>query len=491
MTEPDKIPVLLVDDRPENLIALEALLGDMGIDLFKAESGNEALRLSLKHDFAIVLMDVRMPGMDGFETAELMRANPKTGRLPIIFVTAAMKDTEHQFKGYEAGAFDYLLKPVEPTFLRSKVRVFCDLYKQRRRIEMHEQQLETLVCERTAELNNTLNSLRESEDELNAFFSQALDGCFFMMLDYPVFWNDATDKEQMLDYVFAHQKITRINDAMLAQYGATREQMMGLTPNDLFEHDIGHGRALWRRFFDAGKLHVESYERKMDGTQMWIEGEYIALYDREGRITGHFGLQRDITARKKTDEALRKNNEMVEKIFSMTTTCIAYMDRDFNFIRVNKMYADADGNEPEYFIGRNHFELYPNEENEAIFRKVVETGEQHIAKAKPFEYRFHPERGTSHWDWSLTPIREQGGEVEAVLLSLVNVSERIIAQEELSNLNKALEQRVRERTAELQEKNAELERMNRLFVGRELRMIELKERIRQLEEGTGKVTPEA
>lgn len=185
--------------------------------------------------------------------------------------------------------------------------------------------------------------------------------------------------------------------------------------------------------------------------------------------------------RVRAEEMLRKNNEVVEKIFAMTTTCIAYMDRDFNFIRVNKMYADADWKEPEYFIGKNHFELFPNAENEAIFRKAVGTGEQHIAKAKPFEYKLNPERGTTHWDWSLTPIRNQCGEVEAVLLSLVNVSERIIAQEELRELNKELEQRVMERTTELQEKNAELERMNRMFVGRELRMIELKKRIRILE----------
>jgi PAS domain S-box-containing protein len=166
MTDLDQVPVLLVDDRPENLSALEELLKDMELDIFKATSGNEALRLTLKHDFAIVLLDVRMPDMDGFETAELMRANPKTRRLPIIFVTAAMKDTEHEFKGYEAGAIDYLLKPVEPTIFRSKVRGFCDLYRQRRRIERREQQLELLVAERTAELNRTVDSLRESESRL-------------------------------------------------------------------------------------------------------------------------------------------------------------------------------------------------------------------------------------------------------------------------------------------------------------------------------------
>jgi response regulator RpfG family c-di-GMP phosphodiesterase len=152
MTATDNIPILLVDDRIENLTALSGLLDGMGLEILTATSGNDALRLTLKHDFAIVIMDVRMPDMDGFETAELMRAYPKTSTLPIIFVSAVMKDTQHQFKGYESGAFDYLLKPVDPTILRSKVRVFCELYQQRQRLKDHEQQLETLVMERTAEL---------------------------------------------------------------------------------------------------------------------------------------------------------------------------------------------------------------------------------------------------------------------------------------------------------------------------------------------------
>jgi len=152
MKEHEPTPVLLVDDHPENLIAMQAVLDGMGLEFFKAASGNEALSLTLKHDFAIVLMDVRMPEMDGFEAAELMRTHPKTTNLPIIFVTGELKDTEHQFKGYETGAFDYLLKPIEPTILRSKVRVFAQLYKQRRIIEHHTLHLELLVKELTVQL---------------------------------------------------------------------------------------------------------------------------------------------------------------------------------------------------------------------------------------------------------------------------------------------------------------------------------------------------
>ena len=163
---PTTIPVLMVDDRPENLLSLEELLRDQGYDLVRASSGNEALRLTLKRDFALVLLDVQMPEMDGFETAELMRANPKTKHIPIIFVTAGMKDLQFQFKGYDSGAVDYLAKPIEPLFLQSKVRIFAELYRQRREIELYKNHLEELVEQRTAELRQTAAELKTSHEQL-------------------------------------------------------------------------------------------------------------------------------------------------------------------------------------------------------------------------------------------------------------------------------------------------------------------------------------
>jgi PAS domain S-box-containing protein len=160
------IPILIVDDRPGNLLSLEELLSGQGYELVKASSGNEALRLTLKQDFALVLLDVQMPDMDGFETAELMRANPKTKHIPIIFVTAGMKDLQFQFKGYDSGAVDYLAKPIEPLFLQSKVRIFAELYRRLREIELHKNHLEELVELRTAELRDSAADLKASNEQL-------------------------------------------------------------------------------------------------------------------------------------------------------------------------------------------------------------------------------------------------------------------------------------------------------------------------------------
>lgn len=170
----DKVPILIVDDLPQNILALEAVIADMGFDIITAPSGNDALRLSLKHDFALILLDVQMPRMNGFEVARLIRSNPKTSHFPIIFVTAGMKDLLDQIEGYETGAVDYLMKPFEPVILRSKVRVFQELYQQRKVIEKFYSNLEQLVEERTAELkeaNETISHLAAT-DELTKLFNR-------------------------------------------------------------------------------------------------------------------------------------------------------------------------------------------------------------------------------------------------------------------------------------------------------------------------------
>lgn len=132
MREPVK--VLAVDDVPENLIALEALLAQDGLELLTAPSGMEALELLLVHDVALALLDVQMPGMDGFELAELMRGTERTRRVPIIFLTAVATDERRRFRGYETGAVDYLLKPVDPQIVRNKVEIFVELARQRQEV---------------------------------------------------------------------------------------------------------------------------------------------------------------------------------------------------------------------------------------------------------------------------------------------------------------------------------------------------------------------
>lgn len=147
MVSQDKMNILIVDDRPENLLVLESILEGLDLNIIKATSGNQALGLMIEHDFALVLLDVQMPDMDGFETAELMRGSERTRHIPIIFVTAINKDQKCMFKGYEIGAVDYLFKPIEPLILKSKVKVFIELQKQKQLLEQQKRMLEEKVNE--------------------------------------------------------------------------------------------------------------------------------------------------------------------------------------------------------------------------------------------------------------------------------------------------------------------------------------------------------
>ncbi len=138
---PDQVNILLVDDQPANLLALEAMLQGLGQNLIKAESGREALKWLLTHDVAVILLDVKMPDMDGFETAALIRQRDKSRDTPIIFLTAADKTHTEAVRGYAVGAVDYLVKPVVPEFVRSKVSVFVELAKKSEQLRRQAEQL--------------------------------------------------------------------------------------------------------------------------------------------------------------------------------------------------------------------------------------------------------------------------------------------------------------------------------------------------------------
>lgn len=142
-------------------------------------------------------------------------------------------------------------------------------------------------------------------------------------------------------------------------------------------------------------------------------------------------MRNEIAQHRQTNQELRKSNEILERFFDISEFMIAYFDSNFNFIRVNSAYAAADQNHPDYYIGKNHFELFPNEENQAIFKKVLETGKPFSIIEKPFEFPLNPERGTSYWDWSLMPVKDIENQVIGLIMVLSDVTARKSAQLDL------------------------------------------------------------
>lgn len=180
----DKPKILIVDDKRENLIALQAILGSVDADIVEASSGMEALNELLMTQFSLVILDVQMPEMDGFEVAELMNNNSKTKGTPIIFVTAISKEDQYVYKGYDSGAVDYLFKPFDPTILLSKVKVFLDLYCQKQIIEHKNKELETFIHKMKVlqgeleEANKNLTDLSVKDGLTKVYNRRYFDGVF-------------------------------------------------------------------------------------------------------------------------------------------------------------------------------------------------------------------------------------------------------------------------------------------------------------------------
>ncbi|MEG4427839.1 MULTISPECIES: PAS domain S-box protein [unclassified Microcoleus] len=223
-------------------------------------------------------------------------------------------------------------------------------------------------------------ALRESQEQLELFFSQSLDGFLFMMLDEPVHWDDTVDKEKLLDYVFTHGRVTKANDALIAQYGGTREEFIGRTLYSLLSHNLTGGREIIREFFDAGRIHIENDNRKFDGALIWVEGDYICIYDSHGRIVGYFGVQRDISDRKKAEATLRDSEERFRATVEQAAVGITHPDATGRYLRVNQKFCEIVGYSASELLSRTWMDVtYPEdidadlEQNKKLFAGKIDS----------------------------------------------------------------------------------------------------------------------
>jgi signal transduction histidine kinase len=155
----------------------------------------------------------------------------------------------------------------------------------------------------------TFPAYLENERLLELFFSQSLEGFFFMMLDDPVEWGDHVNKDEVLDFVFDHQRMTKVNDAIVAQFNASSpDELLGMTPAQFFAHDLAGAKARWREFFDREGITARP-RSGLDGRPMRIEGDYMVIRDDRGRIAGHFGIQRDVTESHEADQLVRASRQ--------------------------------------------------------------------------------------------------------------------------------------------------------------------------------------
>lgn len=280
----DKVNILLVDDQPAKLLSYEVILDELGENLIKANSPHEALGVLLKTDVAVVLIDVVMPQIDGFQLAAMIREHPRFQKLAIIFVSGVqIADTDH-LRGYEIGAVDYVTVPVVPEVLRAKVKVFIELYRKTRQLEVLNAELEQRVAARTAELEAQAERLQASEERRSIALSAGDMGSWEADL--------ATGRIEWDDGPY------RIFDVDPATFQPTIEQVEAMMhPDDREKNSVA-------AIVSAGRtrFQVEFRIVRPNGEVRWCYGAGIISRDAEGKALRVIGVTVDVTDRKRAEE---------------------------------------------------------------------------------------------------------------------------------------------------------------------------------------------
>jgi PAS domain S-box-containing protein len=292
-----------VDDLPANLLALEVLLDDLQQTLVKAGSGEEALRLLSRQDFAVVLLDVRMPGMDGFETAKRIRGREQSRNTPIIFITAHASDELSISEAFQLGAVDYLVKPLAPVIIRAKVGGFAKLY------------LEKAQARRQA-------------DELRLLIQGTTDYAIFRLdrQGYVRSWNPGAERMK----------------------GYKAEEIIGQHFSRFYPQealDRGWPAEELRRAEAVGRFEDEGWRVRKDGSQFWANVVITALRDPAGRLLGFSKVTRDLTERKRAEDVLRRAHEELE---------VKVAERTKELTEANSRLADAARRKDEFLAMLAH-----------------------------------------------------------------------------------------------------------------------------------------
>lgn len=287
MSTSQQVTILMVDDQPAKLLSYEVILADLGLRLIKTTSAREALEQLLKNEVAVVLMDVSMPEIDGFELAAMIRDHPRFQKTAIIFISAVLLSDTDLLRGYEMGAVDYVPVPVVPELLRAKVRVFAELYRKTRQLEALNRELEDRVAERTAALEASAVRLQESEQQLRLATEAAEIGLWDVdNVGGALFWPPR---------VKAMFGISPDVPVSMADFYA------GLHPDDREATSAAFAAACdpaQRALYDVEYRTIG----KEDGIVRWVAAKGRGLFDAEGRCVRVIGTAVDITERKLAEE---------------------------------------------------------------------------------------------------------------------------------------------------------------------------------------------
>ncbi len=301
MATKSKVNILMVDDQPAKLLSYEVILGELGENLIKATSGREALEQLLKNDVAIVLMDVSMPELDGFELAEMIHQHPRCKETAVIFISAVHLTDVDQLKGYQRGAVDYISVPIIPELLRAKVSVFAELRRKTRQLEALNRELEQRVAERTEELDKRARTLQQLNSEL-ARKNQDLDAIVKTAPD--IIFSRRADGAR--DYM---------SDRFYEYTGASPDSATGFGWLDyVHSDDKASSQAQWAHCVESGEKYECEYRlRGRDGQYRWFRVRALPIRDQTNQVARWYGTCSDIHDSKLVEHAMRQSAVELEK----------------------------------------------------------------------------------------------------------------------------------------------------------------------------------
>jgi PAS domain S-box-containing protein len=404
------VSILIVDDEPKNLTVIEAVLDDPGYRLVRAESAEQALIALLFEEFALLILDIRMPEMTGLELAQMIRTRKKTANLPIIFLTAYFDDERQIIEGYENGAVDYVAKPVNPVLLRSKVRIFAELYRKQRDLE---------------EVNRTLVAVVESSND--AILSKDLNGI-----------------------------IATFNRGAERLFGYKAEEVIGRPITILMPPDRQiEAREILARIRSGDSIqHYETVRRHKDGTLIDISLTVSPVKDDQGKITGASKIARDITERKLSEAKLRDSERRLQELIAAIPAAIYTTDAQGKITYFNEAAAELAGRAPT--IGSDEWcvtwKLYnpngtPLPYDQSPMAVALKEGRA-IRNAEVVAER--PDGSRVPFIPYPTPLRDAAGKITGAINMLVDVSERKQAETQQRILLNELNHRVKNNMQMLQ-----------------------------------------
>ncbi|HYX53495.1 MAG TPA: PAS domain-containing protein [Candidatus Limnocylindrales bacterium] len=414
MTANDKVNILMVDDQPAKLLSYEAILGELSENLIKAGSGREALEVLLKTDVAVVLMDVSMPEMDGFEMAEIIRQHPRFQKTAIIFISGVHLSDIDRLKGYERGAVDYISVPVVPEVLRAKVSVFAELHRKTRMLEALNRDLEQRVTERTEEL-------RESEIQFRTLANSIPQLAWMANPDGTVFWYN----QRWFDY-------TGTTLADVENHGWKKVHH----PGHVTRVTAGIERC-WR----TGEEWEDTCPlRGHDGQYRWFLSRAVPIRDSHGKVVRWFGTSTDISRQIAAEEQIRRlNDELRQRLTELETIMqvlpvgvVLAQDPECKVITCNAALSGMLGVPAGSNISRSepHGDQLPFEifyEGRAMppdhmpVQRAATTGKA----VGPLELEIRLQNGrVYHMLASASPLFNEAGEVRGAVGALMDVSAR-------------------------------------------------------------------